>query len=128
MRRATPGLLPPLLAPACAVSPEPPSPDPTAGGVRREGRPEGAGPAQFAFCVSQEVQPSLVVLPPDGAAVRPVRADGGPDYAPTLHRAEGGVAWVRQVAEAEPAAAAAAVADRLDRALDVCANRRSDGA
>jgi hypothetical protein len=113
----------PLLA-GCAIAPRPPSPDPIQGGVRAEGKLEGAAPAQAAFCVSQAVPLSYVLLISDGAAVRP--APGvwpaiEPGYAVTLRQAEGGVAWVRQVGEADPATTAA-IAERLDRALAECSS------
>ena len=113
----------PLLA-ACSVSQPPRSPDPFEGGARSEGRLDGgASAAQTAFCVSREVPLSLVALPPDGAAVRPapgtVAADR-PDYALTIRQTRDGITWLRQVADADPAAAAA-IAYRLDRALAACA-------
>ena len=112
-----------LLA-GCSIPPRPPSPDPIQGGTRLEGRLDGASPAQTAFCVSQEVPLSYVLLISDGAAVRP--APGvwpaiQPGYAVTMRRVEGGVSWVRQVGETADPATAAAIADRLDRALAACA-------
>ena len=126
--RALP-ILGPLLA-GCAVAPRPPSPDPIQGGARLEGRLAGAGPAQAAFCVSQRVPLSYVLLTSDGAAVRP--APGfwpavEPGYAVTLRRSEGGAVWLRQVGEAQPSTAAA-LADRLDRALAECSSATGGGA
>jgi len=106
-----------LLA-GCAIAPPPPSPDPLAGGDRQGGL-VAAGPSEAGFCVSQEVPPSLVLLIPEGVAVRPV--DGTPDYALLPRQAEAGTAWSRQVVAAEPAVAAAAMAERLDQALAGCA-------
>ena len=102
----------------------PPSPDPIQGGIRAEGKLDGAGPAQAAFCVSQAVPLSYVLLVSDGAAVRPVPGVWPaiePAYAVTLRRAEGGATWVRQVGGADPATAAA-LAERLDRALAECSS------
>jgi hypothetical protein len=127
MRRTVPGALPPLLglvAAGCAIAPQPPSPDPIQGGIRLEGRLDGASPAQLAFCVSQEVPLSYVLLVSDGAAVRPapgVWSAIEPGYALTLRRTDAGTAWLRQVGEVEPATVAA-IADRLDRALAECAS------
>jgi hypothetical protein len=122
MRRIL-ALLLPLLA-ACGVPQPQRSSDPFEGGARAEGRLDGgASAAQTAFCVSRDVPLSLVVLPPDGAAVRPAPgtiAAGRPDYALTFRQTNDGIAWLRQVADADPAAAAA-VATRLDRALAGCA-------
>ena len=114
----------PLLAGGCAIAPRPPSPDPIQGGIRAEGKLDGAGPAQAAFCVSQAVPLSYVLLVSDGAAVRPVPGVWPaiePGYAVTLRRAEGGATWVRQVGGAD-AATAAAIAERLDRALAECSS------
>lgn len=113
-----------LLAVGCAVAPPPPSPDPFAGGARAEGRLGDSVPAETAFCVSRGVPLSTVLLVSDGAAVRPAPgalAAGQPDYALTLRRSEGGIAWVRQVGDAAPPAAMAA-AERLDGALADCAS------
>jgi len=126
MRPTIPGALPPLLAllAGCAIAPRPPSPDPIRGGIRQEGRLDGASPAEVAFCVSQEVPLSYVLLISDGAAVRPVPGVWPaiePGYALTLRRTDAGTAWLRQVGEAEPSMAAA-IADRLDRALADCAS------
>jgi hypothetical protein len=113
----------PLLA-GCAIAPRPPSPDPIQGGTRAEGRLDGASPARTAFCVSQGVPLSYVLLISDGAAVRPVPGVWpaiDPGYALTLRRAEGGVTWLRQVGDADPATAAA-IAERLDRALAECSS------
>ena len=125
MRMALGHALPPLLGllgAGCAVPPRPPSPDPIQVGTRLEGRLDGAGAAQAAFCVSQEVPLSYVLLISDGAAVRPAPGTWPamqPGYAVTLRRSEGGARWLRQVGEAEPSTAAA-IADRLDHALAVC--------
>jgi hypothetical protein len=100
----------PLLAGGCAIAPRPPSPDPIQGGIRAEGKLDGAGPAQAAFCVSPAVRPVPGVWP----AIEP-------GYAVTLRRAEGGATWVRQVGGADPATAAA-IAERLDRALAECSS------
>ncbi len=127
MKRVAPGALPllgMLAAAGCAIAPRPPSPDPIAGGNRLEGRLEGASPAQAAFCVSQGVPLSYVLLVSDGAAVRPAPGNWpaiDPGYALTLRRSEGGVAWLRQVGETADPSTAAAIADRLDRALADCA-------
>ena len=113
----------PLLA-GCAIAPRPPSPDPIQGGTRLEGRLDGASPAQTAFCVSQEVPLSYVLLISDGAAVRPAPGTWPavePGYALTLRRSEAGTTWLRQVGEADPATAAV-IADRLDRALADCSS------
>jgi hypothetical protein len=113
----------------CATPRPPPSTDPIEGGARLEGALDGAdGPSQAAFCVSQGVPLSYVVLISDGASVRPAagsRTDGALDYALTFRRSDTGITWLRQVGEAEPAAVAA-VAFRLDRALAGCAARRGD--
>lgn len=132
MKRTVPAALLLLaLAPAgCSVAPRPPSPDPIGGGTRAEGKLDGAGPAQTAFCVSQGVPLSYVLLTSDGAAVRPVPGVWpaiDPGYALTLRRAEGGVTWLRQVGEAEPATAAA-IAARLDGALAECSSVAAAGA
>ena len=127
MRRAT--FLLGLLLAGCAVAPRPPSPDPIQGGTRAEGKLDGASPARTAFCVSQGMPLSYVLLTSDGAAVRPVPGVWPaiePGYALTLRRAESGTTWLRQVGEAEPSTAAA-VAERLDRALAVCAPTLGDG-
>jgi hypothetical protein len=110
----------PLLASGCAIAPRPPSPDPIQGGVRAEGKLEGAAPAQAAFCVSQDVPESLVQLIQDGAAVRPAPGVGRPDYALMLTQQEqpGTVAWKLLVAE--PGEAAAARATQLRGALANC--------
>ncbi len=126
MKRTALGALPLLgLALAgCAVAPRPPSPDPIQGGTRAEGRLDGASPALTAFCVSQKVPLSYVMLTSDGAAVRPapgVWPAVDPGYALTLRRAENGATWLRQVGEADPATAAV-IAERLDRALAGCAS------
>ncbi len=131
MKRTGPGA-PPLigLLVGCAVAPPPPSPDPIEDGARLEGRLEGAGPAEAAFCVSQEVPLSYVLLISDGAAVRPAPGTWPamePGYAVTLRRSGGGATWLRQVGEAEPSTAAA-IADRLDRALAACAPAAGGGA
>ena len=113
----------PLLA-GCAVAPRPPSPDPIQGGTRAEGKLDDASPARTAFCVSQGMPLSYVLLTSDGAAVRPVPGVWpaiDPGYALTLRRTEGGVTWLRQVGEADPATAAV-IADRLDRALADCSS------
>ncbi len=110
-----------LLA-GCSIPPRPPSPDPIQGGTRLEGRLDGASPAQTAFCVSQEVPLSYVLLISDGAAVRPAPGTWPavePGYALTLRRSEAGTTWLRQVGEAGPSTAAA-LAGRLDRALAEC--------
>ncbi|MBD0272103.1 MAG: hypothetical protein ICV73_09250 [Acetobacteraceae bacterium] len=125
-----PPLLGPLLAVGCAIAPPPPSPDPMEGGLRAEGKLDGAGPAEAAFCMSREVPLSYVLLISDGAAVRP--APGvwpaiEPDYALTVRHAEGGVCWLRQVGETAHPATAAAIADRLDRALAACAPVLGEG-
>ena len=130
MTRALP--LPALLlaAAGCAIPRQPPSPDPIQGGTRAEGRLDGASPAVAAFCVSQGVPLSYVSLVSDGAAVRPLRGAppaSHPAYALTMRRSDGGVAWVRQVGETADAAAAAAIADRLDRALAACASVLGEG-
>ena len=113
-----------FLVAGCSIPQRPPSPDPIGGGARQEGRLGGdASPAQAAFCVSQKVPLSLVVLTSDGAAVRPAPgalAAGAPDYALTVRRSEDGTTWLRQVGDAEPAWVAAA-AHRLDAALAACA-------
>jgi hypothetical protein len=111
-------------AAGCAIPQQPPSPDPIQGGTQVEGRLDGASPVLAAFCVSQEVPLSYVLLVSDGAAVRP--APGvwpviEPGYAVTVRRSEGGVTWLRQVGETADPATAAAIADRLDRALAACA-------
>lgn len=113
-----------LAATGCAIPQQPPSPDPIQGGTRAEGRLDGASPVLAAFCVSQEVPLSYVLLVSDGAAVRP--APGvwpaiDPGYALTMRRSDGGVAWVRQVGETADPVTAAAIADRFDRALAACA-------
>ena len=132
MKRPIPGaapLLGLLLAAGCAIPPRPPSPDPIGGGTRVEGKLEGASPAQAAFCVSREVPLSYVMLISDGAAVRPVPGVWpaiDPGYALTLRRTEAGTTWLRQVGEAEPSTAAA-IADRLDRALAGCAPALGEG-
>ena len=131
MRRMVHGALPLLLAPlaGCAIAPRPPSPDPIQGGIRLEGEIERASPAQAAFCVSQEVPLSYVLLVSDGASVRPVPGIWPaiePGYALTLRRAETGTTWLHQVGEAE-LSTAAAIAERLDRALAVCAPTLGDG-
>ena len=124
MRRVTAAALPLLgLLAGCAIASRPPSPDPIQGGVRLEGRFNGASPAQVAFCVSQGVPLSYVLLISDGAAVRPAPGTWPaiePGYALTLRRTEAGTTWLRQVGQAEPSTAAA-IADRLDRALAECA-------
>lgn len=131
MTRAPP--LPLLLLAAaggCAIPQPPPSPDPIGGGTRAEGKLDGASPALAAFCVSQGVPLSHVLLVSDGAAVRPapgVRPAVDPGYALTMRRAEGGVAWLRQVGEAADPETAAAIADRLDRALAACAPVLGEG-
>ena len=117
-----------LLA-GCSIPPRSPSSDPIEGGTRLEGRLDGASPAQAAFRVSQEVPLSYVLLVSDGAAVR--LAPGTwpaiePGYALTLRRSEAGATWLRQVGEAEPSTAAA-LADRLDRALAECAPALGEG-
>ena len=111
-----------LLAAGCAIAPPPSSPDPIAAppGDRREGLVAAAGPSEAGFCVSQQVTPSVVLLVPDGVAVRPL-ADAAPaDYALALRPSEAGVAASRLVA-ATDFAATAAVAERLDQALADCA-------
>ena len=99
------------------------------GGIRAEGKREAASPAQAAFCASQEVPLSYVLLVSDGAAVRPAPGTWPaiePGYALTLRRSEAGIAWLRQVGEAE-LSTAAALADRLDRALAECAPMLGEG-
>jgi hypothetical protein len=105
----------PLLAllAGCAVAPPPATPDPIAGGDRREGM-TAAGPSETGFCVAQMVPPAAALLIPEGAVVRPLA--GGANYALMLRGTESGTAWSRQV-EAGDAATAA----RLDRALADCA-------
>lgn len=129
-RRAAALAIPALLA-SCAVSAPPPSPDPFVGGARQEGAlGRDASPSQAAFCVSQGVPLSHVLLTTDGAAVRPApgsRAAGDPDYALTLRQSEAGTTWLRQVGDAD-AARAAFTAYRLDRALAGCAPAPGDGA
>jgi hypothetical protein len=108
---------------ACAVSRQPPSPDPIEGGARLEGGLGDASPSQIAFCVSQGVPLSYVVLTSDGAAVRPAPGTltlGEPDYALVLRQSDGGTTWLRQVGEAEPSRAEV-TAYRLDSALAGCA-------
>ena len=123
-RAAAPALpLLALLASGCSIAPPPPSPDPIAaapGTGRREGVVAAAGSSEAGFCVSQQVTPSLVLLVPDGVAVRPL-ADAAPaDYALVLRPSEaGGVAASRLVAASDPVAMAA-VAERLDQALAAC--------
>jgi len=97
-----------LLA-ACAVAPPPATPDPIAGGDRREGT-VATGPSEAGFCVSQMVPPSLALLIPEGAAVRPLA--GGANYALMLRQRDAGTAWSRQVETGD-----GATAERLDRAL-----------
>ena len=130
MRRMVPDALPLLGLPAgCSIPPRPPSPDPIEDGTRLEGRLDGANPAQAAFCVSQEVPLSYVLLVSDGAAVRPAPGTWPaiePGYALTLRRSEAGTAWLRQVGEAEPSTAAA-LAGRLGRALAECAPALGEG-
>jgi hypothetical protein len=108
----------------CAVAAPPPSPDPIAGGARLEGAlAPDASPPQTAFCVSQAVPLSYVVLTSDGAAVRPAPgtiAAGEPDYAVTLRRSRAGATWVRQVGDAAPPSRVAVTAYRLDSALARC--------
>jgi hypothetical protein len=108
----------------CAVSRSPPSPDPIEGGTRLEGGLGDASPSQTAFCVSQGVPLSYVVLTSDGAAVRPApgsRTAGEPDYAVTLRQSDAGTTWLRQVGEAAEPARAAVTAYQLDSALAGCA-------
>ena len=110
-----------LLA-GCSIPPRPPSPDPIQGGTRLEGRLDGASPARAAFCVSQEVPLSYVLLISDGGAVRPAPGTWPavePGYALTLRRSEAGTTWLRQVGEAGPSTAAA-LTGRIDRALAGC--------
>ena len=112
-----------LLA-GCAVSRPPPSPDPIEGGTRLEGGLGDASPSQTAFCVSQSVPLSYVVLTSDGAAVRPApgtRTAGEPDYAVTLRQSDAGTTWLRQVGEAAEPSRAAVTAYQLDGALAGCA-------
>jgi hypothetical protein len=126
-RRAGAMALLALLA-GCAVSRPPPSPDPIEGGARLEGGLGDASPSQTAFCVSQMVPLSYVVLISDGAAVRPAPgslAPGAPDFALTIRQSGSGTTWLRQVAEAEPPGAAAA-AHQLDSALADCASDIGD--
>ena len=132
MRRTAPRALLLLGLPlaGCAIAPRPPSPDPIQGGARTEGKLDGASPAQAAFCVSQEVPLSYVLLISDGASVRP--APGvwpviEPGYALTLRRAEGGVSWLRQAGETADPATTAALAGELDRALAACAPVLGEG-
>jgi len=111
-----------LLA-GCAVSRRPPSPDPIEGGARLEGGLGNASPSQTAFCVSQGVPLSYVVLTSDGAAVRPTPGTltpGEPDYALILRQSDTGTTWLRQVGEAEPTRADV-TAYQLDSALAGCA-------
>jgi hypothetical protein len=122
-------LLAPLAA-GCAIPPPPPSPDPIGGGERLEGRLDtSASPAQAAFCVSQGVPLSRVVLLSDGAAVRPAPGARGaeePDYALTVRRSDDGATWLRQVGGGE-ATRTAVAAHRLDDALAACAPVSGDG-
>ena len=124
MRRVNTAALPLLgLLAGCAIASRPPSPDPIQGGTRLEGRFNGANPAQVAFCVSQGVPLSYVLLVSDGAAVRPAPGTWPavePGYALTLRRTEAGTTWLRQVGQAERSPAAA-IAARLDSALAECA-------
>ena len=117
-----------LLA-GCAVSRPPPSPDPIEGGTRLEGGLGDASPSQTAFCVSQSVPLSYVVLTSDGAAVRPApgtRTAGEPDYAVTLRQSDAGTTWLRQVGEAAEPARVAVTAYQLDGALAGCAGTLGD--
>ena len=120
-----------LLAAGCAIPPPPPSPDPIRGGLVQEGRLAAADPAETAFCVSQAVPISHVLLVSDGAAVRPapgVVAADSPDYPLTLRRgaeAPPGLDWRLQVASTEPGAAAAA--ERLTGTFFGCAAQSGGG-
>ena len=113
-------LLATLLLGACAIAPPPAEPDPIdAAAVREEGEIALADAAQAAFCVSQDVPDSQVVMLQDGASVRPA---AGPAYALTLAPAEESrLAWRLLVTAgaSEPDATAA----RLRQALAVCLGR-----
>jgi hypothetical protein len=119
-----------LAAAGCAIAPPSPAPDPLpSAALREEGRVTlAAHPAEAAFCVSQAVEPSLVELVQDGAAVRPAAGRGavsaaGPDYALVLtHAGPDAVAWRLLVAPGG-AAAPEAVALRLRRAFAACLGR-----
>jgi hypothetical protein len=105
---------------ACAIAPPPPEADAIAAPALEEaGRIALADPAQAAFCVSQDMPESQVLLVQDGAAVRPA---AGPDYALTLvFAAEESLAWRLLVAGG--AADPGATATRLRRALAGCMGR-----
>ncbi len=113
-------LLPLALLAACAIAPPPEAPDAVAApAVEEAGRIAQVDPARAAFCVSQDMPDSHVLLVQDGAAVRPA---AGPDYALTLVLAEEqSLAWRLLVASgvADPAATAA----RLRQALAGCMGR-----
>ena len=114
MRHQALPLLGLLLAAGCAIAPPPPTPDPIAGGDRREGV-VATGPSEAGYCVSQMGPPSVALLIPEGATVRPLA--GGANYALMLRQSDAaGTAWSRQVETGDAATAA-----RLDRALADCA-------
>lgn len=113
-------LLPLLLLAACSIAPPPPTPEAVAvPALEEEGRIALLDPAQAAFCVSQDMPASQVLLVQDGASVRPA---GPPGYALTLlEDAEPGLTWRLLVAAntADPRATAM----QLRQALAGCLGR-----
>jgi hypothetical protein len=106
-----------LSAAACAIPAAPPAPEAIAApALREEGQLALADPVRAAFCTSQALPLSLVLLVRDGASVRPA---AGADYALTLLQAgEDRVAWRLLVGPGLPDPGATAL--RLRQALAGC--------
>lgn len=113
-------LLTTLLLGACAIAPPPAEPDPVdTAALEEAGEIALADAAQAAFCISQDMPDSQVVMLQDGASVRPA---AGPAYALTLAPAEDSrLAWrlLVQAGASTPDATAA----RLRQALAGCLGR-----
>ena len=107
MRAHCPTILAAALLAGCTIAPPPAPPDLVQqASLREEGQVALPDAAQAAFCASQDLPETLVLLLEDGAAVRPAEGLAGPrqpPYAMMLTQAEEGVvAWRLLVAEPGP--------------------------